>query len=363
MTAESNTDKPKKVISGKSLQPAWQRIILLIVIGYEAAGCLLGGLLLIAAPDGSYMDMPVEMMHGTFSDFLIPGIILFGLGILNTLAFIAVIRQVPSDWFMAGLAMGGLYIWFVVEIIIIRELHWLHAMWGIPVLLGWVLIIPLIYARHTPWKMQKALLACGIISSLWYLAVNIFVPTQDTSYSPVTQTVSELSAIDAPTRILWVLLCSLYPLLYAAFGYGVIASAAGKRSLYAVGSLVIAYSLLNFYWPPMHLREVIAAGQETLSDTLHLTWAKMTLTFNILLMAFGAAASGRGFRIFTFVIFLIFMIFGALIFKESPGIVSGQPTPWIGIWERVNIGAFMFWIAILSLDLMRKITPQRISFG
>ena len=112
-------------------QPRWQRIVLLSVLGYEAAGCLLGGGLLIAAPDGRYMDMPVELMRGAFHDFLNPGIILLGLGILNTLAFFTVLRRTGSDWFMAGLALSGLFIWFVVEIIIIQELHWLHLMWAV----------------------------------------------------------------------------------------------------------------------------------------------------------------------------------------------------------------------------------------
>ena len=69
--------------SGRSLQPTWSRILLLFVLGYEAAGALLGGALLIAAPDGRLMDMPVELMRGFFPDFLIPGIILLGLGLLK----------------------------------------------------------------------------------------------------------------------------------------------------------------------------------------------------------------------------------------------------------------------------------------
>src|SRR5436190_7799383 len=115
-------------------QLKWQRVILLTVLGYEAAGAVLGGILLIAAPNGRFMDMPVDIMHGAFPDFVIPGIILLALGILNGIAFISVLHKSHNDWCLAGLALGGLLIWFVVEIIILQELHWLHAMWGIPVL-------------------------------------------------------------------------------------------------------------------------------------------------------------------------------------------------------------------------------------
>ncbi len=328
--------------------------MLLSIIGYEAAGCLLGGSFLIAAPDGRYMDMPVDILHGVFRDFLIPGIILFGLGILSTVAFLKILRRTGSDWFMAGLALGGLFIWFVVEIIILQELHWLHLMWGIPVLLGWVVAIPLIVLRHDTETMRKALLICGILSSLWYVAINIFVPMFYEGYSTVTLTASELSAIGAPTRILWELLVVLYPLLYAAFGWGVLKSAGGSRALRIVGRLIIVYSVLNFYWPPMHQREVIGAGRGTLTDTLHIAWAMMALLFMMLLMGFGAAASGKRFRLFTISTFVVFIVFGILIGVESPGIETNLPTPHLGIWERLNIAAFMIWVIVFASVILHK---------
>ncbi|GCC53171.1 hypothetical protein SanaruYs_34140 [Chryseotalea sanaruensis] len=333
--------------------PGWQRITLLIVLGYEGAGCLLGGTLLVAAPDGRYMDMPTTMMHGVFSDFLIPGIILFGLGILNTFAFFTVLRRAASDWFMAGLALGGLFIWFVVEIIILQELHWLHAMWGIPVLLGLVVTIPLIVLRHDTAIMRKALLSCGILSSLWYVAINIFVPMMYDGYSMASLTVSELSAIGASTRIVWVLLAMLYLLLLIAFGWGVLKSSGHSRQLRIAGNLIIAYCIMNFYWPPMHQREVIAAGGGTLTDTLHIIWAMMTLLFNMLLMGFGAAALGKRFRIYTIATWLVFIVFGILTFMESPGIEANLPTPHIGLWERINMGAFLLWIIVFAFVLLK----------
>jgi hypothetical protein len=341
-------------VQNKIDQAIWQRIALLSVIGYEAAGCLLGGSLLVIKPDGRLMDMPVDIMNGVFQNFLIPGIILFGLGILNTFAFVSVLRKTLSDWFMAGLALGGLFIWFVVEIIILQELHWLHLMWGLPVLLGWVVTIPLIALRHDTVQMRKALLTCGILASLWYVAINIFVPMLDKQYHVASLTVSELSAIGAPTRITWVLLCMLYPLLFAAFGWGVQQSSTVNRPLRIMGVLIIVYSMMNFYWPPMHQREVIAAGGGTLTDTLHLVWASMTLLFMMLMMGFGAAGLDKKFRFYTIVTWLVFMVFGVLTWFESPGIEANLPTPWIGIWERINIGAFMLWVVVLAVVLIGK---------
>lgn len=128
-------------------QPLWQHIILLFVLGYEGAGALSGGSLLVAAPDGRIMKMPVEIMHGFFPDFLVPGLILTGFGILYVAAFIAVLRRSRTDWLLSGLALGGLAVWFIVEIIILGEFHWLHAMWGLPVVAGCLVAIPLVSSR------------------------------------------------------------------------------------------------------------------------------------------------------------------------------------------------------------------------
>jgi hypothetical protein len=119
----------------------------LAVLAYEEIGALLGGALFVAAPDGHLMDNPVEVMHGFFADFLIPGLILIGLGMLNCAAFVAVWRRIRTDWLLAGLALGALIVWFTVEIVVLRELHWLHGMWGLPVLLGAAMALPLIPSR------------------------------------------------------------------------------------------------------------------------------------------------------------------------------------------------------------------------
>jgi len=142
--------KGESVINSSKVvgQPGWQRITLLSVLGYETAGALSGGFLLVLAPDGRLMDMPVEIMHGFFRDFLMPGFMLIGLGILNAAAFITVLLKNRNGWILASLALGGLFIWFTVEIIILKEFHWLHAMWGLPVLVGIMVTIPLVISRR-----------------------------------------------------------------------------------------------------------------------------------------------------------------------------------------------------------------------
>jgi hypothetical protein len=196
--------------------------------------------------------------------------------------------------------------------------------------------------------LEKALIVCGIISSIWYAAINIYVPHQYEGYSLITFTVSELSAINAPTRQLWIMLVMLYPLLFAGFGLGVLKCAGENRQLRITGGLIVFYCIFNLYWPPMHMR-----GEEaTLTDTLHIVWATVTIVLMLLMMAFGAAAFGVRFRIFTITSILLHIVFGVLTSLEAPNIATNGPTPMIGVWERINIAVFMFWVIIFCITLL-----------
>ena len=126
--------------------------------------------------------------------------------------------------------------------------------------------------------MAKNLLICGILSSLLYVLMNIFVPLFE-GYNIPSHTVSELSAINAPIRTLWVFLAIVYILLFAAFGLGVGKSGAGNRQLRIVARLIIVYVIITAYWPPMHLR----GNEPTLTDTLHIVWSMVTLTLMMLI--------------------------------------------------------------------------------
>ena len=75
-------------------------------------------------------------------------------------------------------------------------------------------------------------------------------------------------------------------------------------------------------------------------------------------MGFTAAALGRRFRLYAILTMLIMLAAGVLTSIGAPGVQANLPTPWIGVWERVNIGAWLMWVLILALKLLRK-TPTR----
>lgn len=206
--------------------------------------------------------------------------------------------------------------------------------------------------------LRKALLICGILASVLYVAMNVFVPMQWEGYSIASQTISELSAIDAPTRSLWVPLGRVYAVLVAAFGLGVWLSARGNRPLRVVGGMLIASGIIGLFWPPMHQREVLAAGGGTLTDTMHIVWTMVTVLLTLLAMGFGAAAFGTRFRVYSIASMVILVAFGALSGMDAPRIQANLPTPWVGVWERINAAAFVLWFVVLAIALLRRRPAQ-----
>ena len=203
---------------------------------------------------------------------------------------------------------------------------------------------------------RKIFLMCGILSSLLYIGMNVFVPMLYDGYNSASQTISELSAIDAPTRPLWVVLGSVYTLLVTLFGWGVWMSAGNNRSLRIGGVLLIIYGLIGILWPfgPMHQREVLAAGGGTLSDTMHIVFTMITIPLMLLAMGFGAAAFGKRFRIYSIASILILVGFGVLTGLDSPGVQTNSPTPLLGVWERILIGVYLVWVVVLSIILLQR---------
>ena len=203
--------------------------------------------------------------------------------------------------------------------------------------------------------LRKTLLVCGILSSILYAAMTVFIAMQWRGYSSAAQTISELSAIGAPTRSLWVLPGWIYTVLVSAFGWGVWRAAGSNRALRRAGGLILAYGSLGLLWPfaPMHLREVLAAGGGTLSDTMHIVLSGVTVVIMLLAILSAAAAFGIRFRAYSMATLAILFVFGALTFLDAPQLGANLPTPWIGVWERINLGAFLLWVVVLATALLR----------
>jgi hypothetical protein len=47
-------------------------------------------------------------------------------------------------------------------------------------------------------------------------------------------------------------------------------------------------------------------------------------------------------------------------------IAANPPTPWVGVWERINISVFLLWVVVLAVALLRtqmERAPRRPRWG
>ena len=200
--------------------------------------------------------------------------------------------------------------------------------------------------------VRKMLLGCGIVSSVLYVATVVLAPRRWEGYSSSSQTVSELFAINAPTKPLVVPLFLTYSVLVIAFGMGVWASAGRKLALRVaavglIGKEVLGFVVTLFF--PIHLRGVKA----TLTDNMHGILTSVGVLFMLLAIGFGAAAFGKRFRIYSIATFLMLVVGGVLTGLDQPNLEPNLPTPWMGVWERINIYAYMLWVVVLAIALLR----------
>jgi hypothetical protein len=204
--------------------------------------------------------------------------------------------------------------------------------------------------------VYKFLLLCGTFSSLVYVIANMVGAMIWQGYSTASQTVSELSAIDAPSRPLMIWFFTGYSLLVIAFGLGVKLTAGTNGTLKTLSSLLMLYGFVCLTAPltPMHLRQELAAAGKSLTDTMHIISTIVDLVFILLIIGFAAATLGKGFRLYSKITIFVLFAFGVWTGLDVANMEANLPTPWMGIKERINIGAFLLWMIVLSFVLVRR---------
>lgn len=115
---------------------------------FIAIGAIGGGFGLITAPDGSNLGVPLDMLqHSPFPDFLIPGwILLVVLGLGTLAAGLLTLRRLwhyPEVALVMGCILMG---WIIIQVFLVRGIHWLHPTY---LLLG-------VLEAWLGWRLRKA---------------------------------------------------------------------------------------------------------------------------------------------------------------------------------------------------------------
>jgi hypothetical protein len=104
------------------------RITALVILIIVAVNGLVAGFLFMMDPSGSYLGLNVEVLqYAPFKNFLIPGIALFVFnGVFNVVAATYTIFR-WKGWKLLVLLQGlVLFGWIIIQVILLRELHYLH---------------------------------------------------------------------------------------------------------------------------------------------------------------------------------------------------------------------------------------------
>ena len=204
---------------------------------------------------------------------------------------------------------------------------------------------------------RRALLLCGILSSLLYVATDLMASRRYEGYSAVNQNYSELLATGAPTRSPMIPVSIVYNLLVATFAAGVWTSARPKRTARLTGAVMVGYAALSLV-TPLFFQMDMRGAEATSRGSLHGPMTAVMSLFILLSMGFGAFLLGRRFRFYSFATIVIVVIFGILTGLQAPRLVTGQSTPWMGFTERINIYATMMWFAALAIGLLQTVKGQ-----
>jgi len=147
-----------------------------------------------------------------------------------------------------------------------------------------------------------------------------------------------------------------YTLLVAAFAVGIWTTAGPKRAAGITGAMLLGYAAFGMAGGvlfPMRPREALAAGEETLRNVMHIPATAVMSLCIVLAMGFGATLLGKRFRYYSYCTIATLLVFGTLASLQADQMAANEPTPWMGIEERVNIYATMLWVAVLAIGLLR----------
>lgn len=206
--------------------------------------------------------------------------------------------------------------------------------------------------RTSP-AIRRALLSTGLVSSLLYPVIDLLAGLSYEGYSFYSQTISELGAIGAPHPP-WLLPVFLtYTVLVVAFAVAVILEGRGEdRRVSRVGWMLLGYMFVGSGTSifPVHVR-----GTSAFADELpHIVTGLAAIAVIVATMAAGSVALGKRFRHFSWTTMATLLLFGALTVPFGMKLAAGEPTPGMGIVERLAYYSILVWIAGLSVALLRR---------
>lgn len=209
---------------------------------------------------------------------------------------------------------------------------------------------------RTRGRIVTVLLGCGVLVAAVQILGDILAAALYPGYSYVDQSVSELSAIGAPTRAVTASVGLAFELFVVAFAIGVWL-VAEKRGLKIAAVILGVFAVNAIVWGffPMQQRGNVM----TFTDYAHIGGAILQVLTIVLFIAFGSGADGRWFRFFSIGLIVAILAAGGFAGSQAGAITTGGATPGMGLIERVSFYGPSIWILVLALELLRQQRVKR----
>jgi hypothetical protein len=202
--------------------------------------------------------------------------------------------------------------------------------------------------------LRQLLLAAGIISALLYALTDFVGGRAFPGYSFASRGISELMAVGAPSEGIVDPLFLAYGAFVVLFAVGLLMEAStANRPLRVVGVLLLLYALCGLTGPTLF--EIPQRGSGEFSDAIpHVVLTASLVFLSLAAILVGAFALDHRFRAFSFAMFALSIAGGALAATFGDELARNQPTPGLGIFERVGVYASLAWMAVLAIALLRR---------
>lgn len=108
------------------------KITTILLLAYTLIGAFYGGINLILYPDGSSIELSLDLLkHSPFNNFLIPGILLLLVnGVFCTFVLVATIFN-HRDYVKLIIAQGAILTgWIIIQILLIKTIFYLQYVLG-----------------------------------------------------------------------------------------------------------------------------------------------------------------------------------------------------------------------------------------
>jgi hypothetical membrane protein len=203
----------------------------------------------------------------------------------------------------------------------------------------------------------RILFLAGVLAVAIYLVAVVLGGMIRPGYNHGSQFISELIAAGAPNKAILNPLFILYNLLTGLFGLGLFSyvslqsQTAARLNIGSIGALALiaeaVFGLLTVFFP----QDMRGTPPMTFTGTIHIVLAglsSLTSMITILLpgLWFRGIPGMGAYFLYSLITVIVVFISGGLT-----AAAGANNSPFVGLLERITIGAFLQWILVVALKL------------